>query len=164
MPDNPTLDGLPEETQAYIRSLRTENARYRTERNDYRDKYNDVNSKYTEAGNLLAQANTKLDQYATLESTAEEKAKEAARLAQEQTKARIAWDAGLTPEDVDRIKGENEDEWKTDAAKLAQRLGPQRRVLNKDDAANGGGGGTPTPNTNPIREAFAKAGLLPGAE
>lgn len=162
MPDNPSLDGLPEETQAYIRSLRTESARYRTERNEYRDKYNDVNSKYTESGTLLQQANTKLDQYATLESTAEENARKAAELEQNQAKALVAWNAGLTPEDVERIKGEKPEEWEADAAKLAARLGGSRpRPLPKDGAAPEG---TPPPKSNPIRDAFAKAGLVPGAE
>lgn len=160
MPDNPTLDGLPEDTQAYIRSLRTENARYRTERNDYRDKYNDVNSKYTEAGTLLSQANQKLDQYTTLESTAEEHAKKLAELTEQQKRDRIAWGAGLTPEDSERLKGANEDEWKADAAALAARLNPGgRRTLPKDPAA-GKGGNTEPGDENPIRKAFADAGLV----
>lgn len=164
MSDNPSLDGLPEETQAYIRSLRTESARYRTERNDLRDKYNDVNAKYTEAGTLLSQANTKIDQFATLESTAEQNARRAAELEQAQAKSLVAWKAGLTPEDVDRIKGEKPEEWEADAKTLAERLGGARpRPLPKDGAAPEGNG-TPVPKSNPIRDAFAKAGLVPGAE
>jgi len=162
MTDNPTLDGLPEETQAYIRSLRTENARYRTERNDYRDKYNDVNSKYTEAGTLLSQANQKLDQFATLETTAEENARKLAELTEQQKRDRIAWGSGLTPEDSERLKGSNEDEWKADAAALAARLNPGGRrppqTLPKDPAAGKPPAGDG--NENPIRAAFHDAGLL----
>ncbi len=162
MTDNPTLDGLPEETQNYIRSLRSEAARYRTERNDFQTKYTEVNGKYTEAGQLLAQANQKLDALATVESTAEEKAKEAATLAEQQKRDRIAWAAGLTPEDSERLKGSNEDEWKADAAALAARLNPGGRrapqTLPKDPAAGKPPAGDGS--DNPIRAAFADAGLL----
>ena len=161
MTDNPSLDGLSEETQTYIRSLRSEAAKYRTERNEYQTKYNEVNSKYTEAGNLLQQANQKLDQYATLESTAEENAKTLATLTEQQKRDQIAWAAGLTPDDSGRLQGSNEDEWKADAEKLAQRLAPngRRTNLSKDPAAGKSGDVNPG-DEDPIRKAFADQGLL----
>lgn len=159
-----SLDNLPEDVQNYVRSLRTENARYRTERNDYMTKYNEVNGKFTEAGTLLAQANAKLDQFATLESTAEENAKKAAELDQAYAKSLVAWKAGLAPEDVNRIQGEKPEDWEADAKALAARIGsPRPRTLPKDGAA--GTGSTPEPGKeDPIRKAFADAGLLPGLE
>jgi chromosome segregation ATPase len=162
MPDNPSLEGLSEETQTYIRSLRSEAARYRTERNDYQAKYADVNTKYTEAGNLLSQANTKLDQLATVESTAEENAKALATLTEQQERDRIAWGAGLTPEDSERLKGKTKEEWQADATALAARLNPGGRrppqTLPKDPAAGNGPAGDGS--EDPIRAAFASAGLL----
>lgn len=160
MSDNPTLDGLPEDMQTYIRSLRTENARYRTERNDYRDKYNDVSSKYTEAGNLLAQANQKLDQFATLESTAEETAKRAGEFETKHAKAMAAWGAGLTPEDIDRIQGTTPEEWKADAEKYAARIGATGRRTNLPPDPAAGGDLTTPPENDPITEAFRKKGLI----
>jgi chromosome segregation ATPase len=161
MTDNPTIDHLPEETQTYIRQLRSEAAKYRTERNDFQTKYNEVNTKYTEAGNLLQQANTQLDKFATLESTAEENAKRLAELEQVRQRESIAWEAGLTPEDAGRLQGANADEWKADAEKLAARLNPSgRRRLTPDPAAAGAQDTVIPGNEDPIRKAFLDAGVL----
>lgn len=160
MTDTQSIDHLPEETQTYIRQLRSEAAKYRTEKNDYQTRYNEVSAKYTEAGNLLQQANTQLDKFATLESTAEENAKRLAELEQTRQRESIAWEAGLTPEDAGRLQGANADEWKADAEKLAARLNSSsRRRLAPDPAAAGGEPVIPG-NEDPIRKAFSDAGLL----
>jgi len=160
MTDNQSIDHFTEEAQTYIRELRSEAARYRTEKNDYQRRYNEVSTKYTEAGNLLQQANTQLDKFATLESTAEENAKRLAELEQTRQREAIAWEAGLTPEDAGRLQGSNADEWKADADKLAARLNPSgRRRLTPDPAAAGGEPVIPG-DENPIRKAFTDAGLL----
>lgn len=161
MPDNPTLDGLPEDVQKYIRELRSEAASYRTERNDYRNKFTEVSTKYAESGTLLEQANAKLDKFATVESVAEDNAKRAAELEQKYAKATIAWDAGLSKDDVDRIKGDKPEEWQSDAAELAKRIGKTPRTLPKDDAARAA---TPSAGKeNPILKAFEDAGFSFGS-
>jgi len=162
MTDNQTIDHFTEEAQTYIRQLRSEAARYRTEKNEYQAKYNEVNTKYTEAGNLLQQANTQLDKFATLESTAEENAKRLAELEQTRQRESIAWEAGLTPEDAGRLQGANADEWKADAEKLAARLSPsgRRRTNLAPDPAALSGEPTIPGNEDPIRKAFSDAGLI----
>lgn len=160
MTDNPTLDGLSEETQSYIRSLRSEAARYRTERNEVQTKLAEVSTKYAESGSLLQAANTRLDEFSAIKDASEKNAADLARVSTERERERIAWAAGLTPEDAPRLQGKDATEWETDAKALASRLGGKRPVLPKDGAADRSGG-TPNPgDENPIRKAFADSGLI----
>jgi uncharacterized coiled-coil DUF342 family protein len=162
MTDNPSLDGLSDETQSYIRSLRAEAARYRTERNDANTKLTEVTTKYAESGSLLQTANTQLSELSAIKDTSEKNAADLAKVTAERERENIAWAAGLTPEDATRLQGATPEELKADAEKLAARLGPngRRTPLPKDPAA-GSQQGTPKPGTeDPIRAAFAKAGLV----
>lgn len=164
MTDNPTLDGLSEETQSYIRSLRAEAARYRTERNENATKLAEVSTKYAESGSLLQVANTKLDEFSAIKDVAEKSSADLAALQAVHARESVAWAAGLTPEDAPRLQGANETEWKADAEKLAARLGPangRRTVPIPKDGAADRSGGTPNPgDEDPIRKAFRDSGLI----
>lgn len=162
MPDNPSLEGLSEETQAYIRSLRAEAARYRTERNDANTKLAEVSTKYAESGSLLQAANTQLSELSAVKDSNDKNAADLAKVQAERERDSIAWAAGLTPEDATRLQGNTAEELKADAEKLAARLGATkgRPNLPKDDAA-GSQQGTPDPGKeSPIRKAFVDAGLV----
>lgn len=161
MTDNPSLDGLSDETQSYIRSLRAEAARYRTERNDANTKLTEVTTKYAESGSLLQTANTQLAELSAVKDSNDKNAADLAKANALRERDSIAWAAGLTPEDADRLKGATPEELKADAAALAARLGTKgRTVLTKDGAAAGSTGSTPPGDEDPIRKAFADAGLL----
>lgn len=164
MTDNPTLDGLSEETQSYIRSLRAEAARYRTERNENQTKLAEVTSKYAEAGSLLQTANASLSELSAIKDANEKNAADLAKVTALRERETIAWAAGLTPEDAGRLQGATAEELKADAAKLAARVipanGRRPAVIPKDPAA-GTGVQTPEPgDENPIRKAFADVGLI----
>lgn len=160
MTDNPSLDGLSDETQSYIRSLRAEAARYRTERNDANTKHAEIATKYAEAGSLLQTANTQLSELSAIKDTNEKNAADLAKVTEDRTREKIAWAAGLAPEDAPRLQGASADEWKADAEALAKRLGPGagRTTIPKDPAA-GTQSGTPA-TESPIRKAFVDAGLV----
>lgn len=162
MTENTSLDGLSEETQSYIRSLRAEAARYRTERNENQTKLAEVTAKYAEAGSLLQTANTKLDELSAIKDTNETNSAELARVKALHERETIAWDAGLTREDAARLVGSTPEELKADAAKLAARVVPSngRRPVPPDPAADRNGV-TPGPDEeNPIKKAFRDAGMI----
>lgn len=148
---------LDEETQAYIRELRTESGRHRNERNEARAERDRLTEKYTEAGELLKQANEKVGQFQTLEGTVEETAKANEALKLQRDKELAAWKAGLLPEDVDRIKGDTAEDWEKDATELASRLGRKAPGIPTDPAAGAGTGDGGT--KDPITEAFREAGF-----
>lgn len=152
-----SIDHLDEETQAYIRQLRTESGRHRTERNEARAERDRLNEKYSEAGELLKAANEKVGEFQGLESTVEETAKAHEELRLKREKELAAWKAGLLPDDVDRIKGESAEDWEKDAAELATRLGRKVPGIPRDPAAGDPDDGPA--KKDPIAEAFREAGF-----
>lgn len=159
--DNFTIDDLPEPAQQYIKGLRNEAAQYRVERNTARTEKAEVETKYAEAGALLAQANTKLDQFATLESTNEATVTTMAELQEKfDRQSAILGYPNLTAEDAGRLQGKNAEEWAADAKALSERMGGAKPPgLNKDDAA-GAQPPDPSETDDPITTAFRNAGLL----
>jgi chromosome segregation ATPase len=161
MSDNFSIDGLPEETQNYIRSLRSEAAKYRTERNEVQTKLTEVTTKYAESASAMQAANTKLDELSAIKDASEKNAADLAKLTALRERETIAWSAGLTVEDAARLQGANADELKADAEKLAARLGTKGRVpIPKDGAAPESGKTDDVGNEDPIKKAFRDAGLL----
>lgn len=149
MAEDLSLDGLPEDTQEYIRKLRKEAAGYRTERNEFRDKYD-------QAGDLLKQANDKLDGFSALEDQLEKTRNEKISFEENYDRLRAAAEFGI-PDEADRLKGKNYDEWKADAENLSQKFGGKKSTLTKDPAA----GKTPKgEQDDPITAAWRKSGLL----
>ena len=156
--ENFDISELPENVQQYIKGLRNEAANYRVERNTARTEKAEVETKYAEAGALLSQANTKLDQFATLESTNEATVTTMAELQEKfDRQTAILGFSNLTAEDATRLKGTNAEEWAADAKALSERIGTKPSGLTKDDAA---GKPPPEPADDPITAAFRNAGVL----
>lgn len=114
-----TLDDLtPEELKAYVRELRSENAKTRTEKNE------------------LKTAAEKWAEFEESQKTELQKAQEkAAKLEADLTVAqrerlqnKVGREAGVDPDLWDRIKGDSEDEMLEDAQKLAGKA-PAKSVL-----------------------------------
>lgn len=156
-----SIADLPQETQDYIRSLRSEAAKYRTERNDEAAKAAELATKYAEAGSLLQKANQDLSELSAVKDANEKNSADLAKTTSELERARIAWEAGLTPEDIPRLQGSTPEELKADAEKMAARLGAGgRRTPPKDPAAGGTPSGDGAGKNDGIRKAFEDAGLL----
>lgn len=149
MPDDLSLDGLPDDTVNYIKSLRQEAARYRTERNE-------IKTKYEDAGTLLATANSKLDEFSAMETQLETTVNQQTELQTNFDKLRAAAKFGI-PEEVDRLKGSKYEEWEADAESLAVKLGNRKPTITKDAAATEK---PKPPKSDPITEAFRKEGWL----
>lgn len=156
-----SISDLPQETQDYIRGLRSEAAKYRTERNEKANEAAELATKYAEAGSLLQKANQDLSELSAVKDANEKNSADLAKTAAQLERDRIAWAAGLTPEDAPRLQGSTPEELKADAEKMAVRLNTGgRRTPPKDPAA---GGGTPPEGAGKnsgIRKAFEDAGLL----
>jgi len=145
-----SIDHLDEETQTYIRSLRSENAKFRTEKNDFQ-------TKYAESAGLMADANKKLEEFGALQSTHEkfltefEKEKDRANRLAAVAKFKLDPD-----EDLERLKGSTLEELTADAEKLAVRLGGVKPSIPLDPAAKDK---PEAPKIDPIAKAFKDAGL-----
>lgn len=150
MTDDKTIDHLDAETQTYIRSLRSENARFRTEKNDFQSKYND-------SASLMAEANKKLGEFETLQSTYEKTLTEIEKEKDRSNRLAAVAKFKLDPdEDMDRLKGSTLEELTADAEKLAARLGGVKPVIPLDPAAKEK---PAAPKVDPIAQAFKDAGL-----
>lgn len=161
MADNRSIDSFPEEAQAYIRELRSENAQYRTERNTYRDEATELRNKYTEAGQLLKTANDNLSELSAIKDTNETNAKALAEKTEAFDRLVAAAKFKLDPEDAGRLQGSNLAEWTKDAESLAQRMGVNKPAgVPKNPGAGAPTNGTP-PKEDGITAAFRTAGLLP---
>lgn len=150
MTDEKTIDHLDEETQKYIRALRSENAKFRNEKNDFQTKYN-------ESAGLMAAANKKLEEFDGFKSEHEKFLVEFENEKLRASKLFAAAKHGLDPdEDLDRLKGSTQDDFLADAEKLAARLGGVKPSIPLDPAAKQP---PAAPKLDPIDKAFKDAGL-----
>jgi chromosome segregation ATPase len=150
MTEEKTIDHLDAETQGYIRALRSENAKFRNEKNDFQ-------TKYTESASLMAEANKKLSEFETLQSTHEKALTEIEKEKDRANRLTAVAKFKLDPEeDLDRLKGSTVEELLADAEKLAARLGGVKPSIPLDPAAKEK---PKAPEVDPITQAFKDAGL-----
>lgn len=150
MADEFNMAELPNSAQDYIRSLRTENARYRTERNDFKDKYAD-------AGEALREAGAKVSEFTKFQEDHEKLVTEKSAIEAKFNRLSVASEFGIASH-ADRLKGSTMDELKTDAEALAKQFGAKTPGVPKDPAA-----GKPPVDyagkANPLAQAFRDAGF-----